>query len=113
LEVLALLVSVDVFEVPDDGAGLAGELSVVGLGAAFVSVDVSLAPVDSFVSGVVVAETPFRLSVMYQPEPLKIIPTGWMTRRQGPPQLGQTCTGSSVTFWRRSNRFPQDPHSYS
>jgi hypothetical protein len=47
---------------------------------------------------VVDAASPFRLSVTYQPEPLKIMPTGWMTRRHAPPQVGQTLIGSSVTF---------------
>jgi hypothetical protein len=108
-----LLVSLDAFDFSEDGAAFSVEPFPAGLAAGFDSVDVSAALVESFVSGAVVAEPPLRLSVMYQPEPLKIIPTGWMTLRQGPPQLGQACTGSSVTFWRRSKRFLQDPHSYS
>ena len=37
-----------------------------------------------------------RLSVMYQPLPLKITPTGWYTLRIGPlPQFRQTTNGSA------------------
>lgn len=37
-----------------------------------------------------------RLSVIYQPEPLKTIPTGWKTRRTDPEQEGQVCNGASL-----------------
>jgi hypothetical protein len=40
----------------------------------------------------------FRLSVMYQPLPLKTTPTGWMTRWISAPHSGQTVNGSSLNF---------------
>lgn len=54
-----------------------------------------------------------RLSVMYQPEPLKITPTGCSTRRVSPPQLGQTRIGSSLIDCNFSKRWRQARHSYS
>ena len=55
-----------------------------------------------------------RLSVMYQPEPLKIMPTGCKTRRTGPPpQFSHTVSGSEVMDWSFSKRFWQFLHSYS
>ena len=48
-----------------------------------------------------------RLSVMYQPLPLKITPTGWNTLRIGPyPQLTHSVSGSAVTGCIFSNRSP-------
>jgi hypothetical protein len=47
------------------------------------------------VSLVPVVVSLFRLSVMYQPDPLKTIPTGWNTFRHGPPHVGQVRIGSS------------------
>ena len=38
---------------------------------------------------------PLRLSVAYQPEPLKITPAGYSTRRTLAPHLGQSLIGSS------------------
>jgi hypothetical protein len=73
---LALLVSLLTFGVPDVGAAFSDPLFVAVPSAAFDSVDFSPALVASFVSDGVVADTPFLLSVLYQPEPLKIIPTG-------------------------------------
>jgi hypothetical protein len=40
----------------------------------------------------------FRLSVMYQPDPLKTTPTFWITRWTAPPHDGQTESGSSLNF---------------
>ena len=55
-----------------------------------------------------------RLSVTYQPLPLKITPTGCKTRRIGPwPQSSHTLSGSEVTGCIRSNRCPQFLHWYS
>ena len=59
------------------------------------------------------AVSDLRLSVIYQPEPLKTIPGGKSTRLVTPPQEGQTVIGSSLTRWRTSNRFRQSVHSYS
>lgn len=47
-----------------------------------------------------------RLSVMYQPEPLKTMPTGWKTRRTAPAQDGQVRSGSSLKDWNCSNCAP-------
>ena len=58
-------------------------------------------------------ESDLRLSVLYQPDPFRITPTGKISRRVWPPQVGHTRTGSSVTLCRRSKRPPQPPHSYS
>ena len=52
-------------------------------------------------------------SVTYQPEPLKMIPAGWSRRRISPPQDGQTFSGSSLNFCRRSTRDWHPRHSYS
>jgi hypothetical protein len=38
---------------------------------------------------------PLRLSVAYQPEPLKITPAGYSTRRTLAPHSGQSLIGSS------------------
>ena len=50
--------------------------------------DLSLVSADSEVSGL-------RESLMYQPEPLKTIPTGYNRRLTGPVQTGQIAIGSS------------------
>ena len=76
-----------------------------------VSVDATLSPAG-LSPGVAVGGLA-RLSVTYQPEPLKMIPTGCITRRTVPPQVGQTEIGSSVIFWRTSKRFLHEVHSYS
>lgn len=100
-------------------------LSVLVLGLLLLSVDgfdadsfvVELALVSLVFSDddavVLDDESLFRLSVTYQPDPLKMIPTGWNTRLVEPPQVGQTLIGSSSTRWRISNRFEQLWHSYS
>jgi hypothetical protein len=56
----------------------------------------------------------FRLSVLYQPEPRKTIPTGWRTRRTWPsrPQR-QTCNGASLNDWTCSNWLPHASHLYT
>jgi hypothetical protein len=41
-------------------------------------------------------EVDLRLSVMYQPEPLKTIPAGKSTRRTLPPQRGHSVIGASA-----------------
>jgi hypothetical protein len=43
-----------------------------------------------------VALLDFRLSVIYQPEPLKTMPTGWKTRRTALAHEGQARSGSSL-----------------
>jgi hypothetical protein len=53
-----------------------------------------------------------RLSVLYQPEPLKMMPEGWMTRcTEFLLHSGQRLIGLSVNFCMRSNFTPQLPHS--
>jgi hypothetical protein len=44
-----------------------------------------------------------RLSEMYQPEPLKTMPTGWKTRRTAPAHDGHVRSGSSLKDWNCSN----------
>lgn len=43
-----------------------------------------------------------RESVMYQPLPLKTIPTGWITLRRAPPHCSQVVKGGSEKLWRFS-----------
>jgi hypothetical protein len=43
-----------------------------------------------------------RESVMYQPLPLKTMPTGWMTLRNVPPHCSQVVRGGSEKRWRFS-----------
>ncbi|NOK58271.1 MAG: hypothetical protein GFH27_549279n77 [Chloroflexi bacterium AL-W] len=52
-----------------------------------------------------------RLSVIYQPEPLKTIPTGWKTRRTDPEHAGQVCKGASLNDWNCSNCAPHESHA--
>ena len=48
-----------------------------------------------------------RLSLMYQPEPLKTMPAGKMTRCIGLPHSGQNFSGSSLNFCTTSNSWAQ------
>ena len=43
-----------------------------------------------------------RESVMYQPLPLKTMPTGWMTLRRLPPHCSQVVSGASEKLCRFS-----------
>jgi hypothetical protein len=43
-----------------------------------------------------------RESVMYQPLPLKTMPTGWMILRSVPPHCSQVVSGGSEKLWRFS-----------
>jgi hypothetical protein len=45
-----------------------------------------------------------RESVMYQPLPLKTMPTGWMTLRKAPPHCSQVVSGGSEKLCRFSMR---------
>ena len=54
-----------------------------------------------------------RLSVMYQPEPLKTIPGRERSFFVSPPHSGQTLIGSSWKPCLRSNSCPQAWHLYS
>jgi hypothetical protein len=49
-----------------------------------------------------VADDDERESVMYQPLPLKTIPTGWITLRSAPPHCSQVVRGGSEKLWRFS-----------
>jgi hypothetical protein len=51
-----------------------------------------------------------RESVMYQPLPLKTMPTGWMTFRSAPPHCSQVVSGGSEKLWRFSIRSSQAVH---
>ena len=91
---------------PDDVEGLVD-------GVSFLFSDLVSDLVVSLVEDVVDAASDLRLSVMYQPDPLKMIPAGKSTRLVAPPHAGHTVIGSSVIRWRTSKRFRQDVHSYS
>jgi len=69
--------------------------------AAGSAVDFSLLAEES--SLVTLALFVLRLSVIYQPEPLKTMPTGWNTRRTALAQLGHVRSGSSLKDWNCSN----------
>ena len=43
-----------------------------------------------------------RESVMYQPLPLKTMPTGWITLRSAPPHCSHVVSGGSEKLWRFS-----------
>jgi hypothetical protein len=51
-----------------------------------------------------------RESVMYQPLPLKTMPTGWMTLRNAPPHCSQVVSGGSEKLWRFSIMSSQAVH---
>jgi hypothetical protein len=61
----------------------------------------SLLPRDSELS-LTVDVLDFRESVTYQPEPLKTMPTGWMTLRKLPPHASHTVSGASEKLCRFS-----------
>jgi hypothetical protein len=62
----------------------------------------SLAP-DSFeLLGPLAEDVEDRESLMYQPLPLKTMPTGWMTLRKVPPHCSHVVRGASVKLWRFS-----------
>jgi hypothetical protein len=110
-------------ERPQDAASLLG----VGLSGAFVSdffsAFESAALLSLFVSVLVsdfaslflslvelVASDPFsagRLSVLYQPEPLKTIAGVEIKRRGFLPQLGHFSSASSLYDWTAENTWPQ------
>jgi hypothetical protein len=51
-----------------------------------------------------------RESVTYQPEPLKTMPTGWMTLRRLPPHASHTVSGASEKLCRLSVIALHDVH---
>jgi hypothetical protein len=51
--------------------------------------------------------SPGRLSVLYQPEPLKTIAGVEMRRRGFFPQLGHFSSASSLNDWTAENTWPQ------
>ena len=64
---------------------------------------VSDAEVAGFVAaGPLADDVEARESVMYQPLPLKTMPTGWMTLRSAPPHCSHVVSGGSVKLWRFS-----------
>jgi hypothetical protein len=102
-----------------DQAFAAGAASLVTLFSVEATAGVSAAFVLVSLVGVL-SELPAtalllpRLSVIYQPEPLKTIPAGWMTRRTLPswPQ-GHAVRGSSLKLWNFSNCLPQVSQAYT
>ena len=81
-----------------------GQDSAAVLTASFLSdfsVDTGESDPDFDALGVVVLA---RLSLTYHPDPLKITPDGYTTRRTLAPQAGQSRIGSSEKLWRTSKR---------
>lgn len=100
----------DPLDVDGDAAAGLLEDSVVGLGD---SPDAFSAP---SALPFVVASAGFdsdgveRLSVLYHPEPLKMIPAGDSSFFNAPWQLGHTVMGESLMLWKNSKRCPQLEH---
>ena len=94
-EELAAFDSTADFGSAEDEAGF--DSVVVVAGAAATAVAAGSASVDG-AAGTVASLVPPRLSVMYQPAPLKTIPTGWMTRFTVPSQDRHSVSGSSENF---------------
>src|SRR5262245_49648024 len=89
-------------------AGVLALLLLVSLAASLLADDslvvvvfVSLLALESSLA--TAALVALRLSVIYQPEPLKTMPTGWKTRRTAPVQAGHVRSGSSLKDWNCSN----------
>ena len=57
---------------------------------------------DDDAAGPLAEELDERESVMYQPLPLKTMPTGWMILRRAPPHCSQVVRGGSEKLWRFS-----------
>ena len=92
------------------GVAVPDELSllVLSLLASVFSAEAGLSP------GLLPLLLLFRLSVIYQPLPLNITPTGWKTRRSALlPHSGQSFNGSEVIGCIFSNLLPHSLHSYS
>src|SRR6185436_14675714 len=89
----------------------AGASLVAGL--LLVSVFSVLSPLAPASSAATVALLDLRLSVIYQPEPLKTMPTGWKTRRTAPAQAGHVRSGSSLKDWNCSNCAPHASQEYT
>ena len=68
-------------------------LGVVGLGLGVLGV---------LLAGALAADVDERESVMYQPLPLKTMPTGWMTLRRVPPHCSHVVSGGSEKLCRFS-----------
>lgn len=84
-------------------------LGALSVGAAGAVLEPSLLLLESS-PPLTVALPLFRLSVIYQPEPLNTMPTGWKTRRTAPEQDGQVCSASSLKDWNCSNCAPHESH---
>jgi hypothetical protein len=97
-EVVALLLFVSLGVSLLLGAALVAGLSLVALLSVLSLVSpvalLSLLPAASSVPTAALLD--LRLSVIYQPEPLKTMPTGWKTRRNALAQEGQVRNGSSL-----------------
>jgi hypothetical protein len=63
---------------------------------------------------VLLSLVPLRLSLIYHPEPLNTIPTGWNTRRTAPlsPQM-HVSSGASLKLWKCSNCLPHLSQAYT
>jgi hypothetical protein len=89
-----LLVVVVVVVLPDAGLSLAAGLDVSVFAPSF--------SFDGVAAGPLVDEVDERESVMYQPLPLKTMPTGWMTLRSAPPHCSHVVSGASEKLCRFS-----------
>jgi hypothetical protein len=89
LEVLGVLEVLEVLEVVVvEGVALSDDFSVEAAAAE------PAAPLA--------ADVEERESVMYQPLPLKTMPTGWITLRKLPPHCSHVVNGASEKLWRFS-----------
>jgi hypothetical protein len=86
----------DSFEPPDS---LAGEVDDESLDDAAEPSDEDPDPLEPFLDD---DDDDERESVMYQPLPLKTMPTGWMILRKVPPHCSQVVNGGSEKLWRFS-----------
>ena len=68
---------------------------------------VSESPEEDELRPLAEADEDERESVMYQPLPLKTMPTGWITLRSAPPHCSQVVSGASEKLWRFSMVSPQ------
>jgi hypothetical protein len=89
------------------GLGAGVDSVLAGAGVAGVDVEDALALALSVLSREVPWPDGERLSVAYQPEPLKMMPVGVNTLRSDFfPHSGHFTSGASVKLWCRSNCTP-------
>ena len=75
---------------------------VLSLAAGLAAVSDFLPSAGGLELELLVDEVDERESVMYQPLPLKTMPTGWITLRSAPPHCSQVVSGASEKLCRFS-----------